>query len=180
MYTGVQSKVLCIFQEINNYHPNYLGQPIAKLMKKKLGIEDCLITIAHEFGYSSMEEFNLQSNVSYDEAFEASVDALINGQVDVLKKRIVENPTLSNQHSQYGHQATLLHYAVANGVELWRQQTPLNLPEMVQFLMDHGADRHLKMKVYGGHYAPLELLPSSAHPREAGIAGQLEKLLMEE
>ncbi|WP_378176901.1 hypothetical protein [Aquimarina sp. SS2-1] len=35
-----------------------------------------------------------------------------------------------------------MNYTASNGVEIWRQKTPINLPEMTYFLIDKGADRY--------------------------------------
>ncbi len=68
--------------------------------------------------------------------FEETVDALLSGDFKKFQEHIARQPSLARQHSRYGHGATLLHYAVSNGVELWRQQVPLNLPEMVRYLLE--------------------------------------------
>ena len=88
-----------------------------------------------------------------------------------------ENPDLIFQKSKFGHQATLLHYVASNGVEFWRQIVPHNLPEMISYLIEKGADKNAKMKVYGGEFSVLPLLESSAHPYAAGIADQMIEIL---
>jgi hypothetical protein len=100
---------------------------------------------------------------------------MLAGDFKGIKKIITGNNALLNQKSQYGHEATLLHYSASNGVELWRQKVPLNLPEMVEFLVENGANRNARMKVYGGEYTAAELLLSSAHPRQAGILMELRQ-----
>ena len=70
--------------------------------------------------------------------------------------------------SQYGHSATLLHYAGTNGVESYRQVVPLNLAEIVDFLIAAGADQHSKANIYGGS-TPRQLFESSKHSYESKV-----------
>src|SRR6185503_18797976 len=58
--------------------------------------------------------------------FEAAVDAIVQGDIDTLAGLLRENPDLIRMRSPRSHQATLLHYVGANGVEQYRQQTPPN------------------------------------------------------
>jgi hypothetical protein len=174
MWEGVQTNNEAVLKEINNYHPRYLGRPTAQLAKLGLTENDCKHTLAHEFGFRRWAELT-HLNSPYDLAFENCIDTMLAGDFKGIKKIITGNNALLNQKSQYGHEATLLHYSASNGVELWRQKVPLNLPEMVEFLVENGANRNARMKVYGGEYTAAELLLSSAHPRQAGILMELRQ-----
>ena len=79
--------------------------------------------------------------------------------------------------SQYGHRASLLNYAGSNGVEFWRQQVPLNLAEIVIYLLEAGADKNATMKVYGGEFNTFELLTTSIHPLRARIMEEMKLIL---
>ena len=115
--------------------------------------------------------------MKYDKPFEVAVDFLLIGQLDNLKKCLDGNPDLIFRKSQFGHQATLLHYVGSNGVEFWRQVVPFNLPKMTKYLIEKGADKNAKMKVYGGGFPVLSLLETSAHPFAAGIAQEMIEIL---
>lgn len=176
MYEGVQSQHETILTEVSNYHWDHLGKSPSALIKLGLTEDDCRRTIANEYGFRRWTEV-AHLNFPYDKNFEWCVNALLDGDMELVQKFVSENTAIVNQKSDYGHKATLLHYAVCNGVELWRQKVPLNLPEIVDFLVSKGANTQAKMRVYGGEYTASELLLSSAHPKEAGIAGKLRKIL---
>ena len=85
-----------------------------------------------------------------------------------MKAQIRETPDLLRARSKYGHSATLLHYAGTNGVESYRQVVPLNLAEIVAFLITSGADQNSKANIYGGS-TPRELFESSKHSYESKV-----------
>ncbi|HMB62236.1 MAG TPA: hypothetical protein VKN36_04125 [Eudoraea sp.] len=175
MWEGVQAKIEGVFTEIKNYHWRHLGKSTAALVKLGLARDDCRQAIANEYGFRRWTEVEHMTS-PYNTMFETAVNAMLDGELAQVKKLLAKKRDLVKQKSRYGHEATLLHYAVSNGVELWRQKVPENLPVTVAFLMEHGANPNAKMKVYGGEYTPSELLPSSAHPRAAGILPELRKL----
>ncbi|MDC6351127.1 hypothetical protein PP178_06140 [Zeaxanthinibacter sp. PT1] len=159
-------------QEVRNYHWSHLGQAVEVLKNAGLTEADCKQTIANEYGYRRWSEVK-HVRYPYHVNFENSVELLLQGDEAGLRELLSGDPALINQKSQYGHRATLLHYAVSNGVELWRQSVPLNLPRLVEFLLDNGANPRAKMKVYNGEYTASELLMSSEHPRAAGVLSDL-------
>lgn len=174
MWEGVQSKNEAILIEISNYHWQHLGKSATVLREAKLSEADCKQAIANEFGFRRWTEVEHMTS-PYNLAFEQTINAMLEGDLAEVKKRISANASLVNCKSPYGHKATLLHYAASNGVELWRQKVPLNLPEIVGYLIAQGANKRAKMKVYGGEYMAGELLLSSAHPENAGISKKLRK-----
>jgi hypothetical protein len=176
MCEGVRTGTESVFREISNFHQDHLGRSLEVIAGLGLNEEDCRQAIANEYGFGKWSEVK-QLLTPYDMNFEQTVNALLTGNPGQVKECIGRKPALLNQCSKYGHKATLLHYAVSNGVEFWRQQVPLNLPEMVSYLLEKGADRGAKMKVYGGEYTAAELLLSSLHPGNAGIFEELRMLL---
>lgn len=176
MWEGVQSKKEAVLQEICNYHWSYLGRPTSDLARIGLTEEDCKQAIANEYGFRRWTEV-AHMTVPYDLQFETLVNAVVEGSLQKVKKHIANNAELINQKSAYGHKASLLHYTVSNGVELWRQQVPENLPEIARFLVASGANTKARMLVYGGEYTASELLLSSAHPRDAGVLEDLRKIV---
>ena len=176
MWEGVQAKNEAVLNEISNYHYRHLGKSKSALMASGLLEEDCKQTIANEYGFRRWTEVEHMRS-PYNHSFESAINAMLQGDLKEVKSHIAGSNGLVNYKSHYGHRATLLHYAASNGVELWRQKVPLNLPEIVAYLIETGANKKAKMKVYGGEYTAAELLPSSAHPREAGVASQLRNLL---
>ena len=176
MWEGVQDKNEAIFKEISNYHWSHLGKSTAALAEAQLTEEDCKKAIANEYGFRRWTEVQ-HVDIPYNIAFERTVNAMLEGDFETLKKIISAKKELVNTKSLYGHNATLMHYAASNGVELWRQKVPVNLPEIVRYLIQQGANKKAKMKVYGGEFTAEELLPSSAHPREAGLVDELWAVL---
>lgn len=175
MWEGVRHGNEAVLKEISNYHRAHLGRDTKAILASDLTEEDCRKAIANEYGFRRWSEVSHQTQ-PYEIKFEFAVDTLLAGRLNELKKLIGENPWLGNFKSRYGHHATLLHYSVSNGVEMWRQQVPLNLAEIVRFLLESGVNTQARMNVYGGEYTASELLPSSAHPRDAGIFRDLQEL----
>jgi ankyrin repeat protein len=77
------------------------------------------------------------------------------------------------------HQATLLHYVAANGVEGYRQKTPANAIEIAKLLLDSGAAVNATAEIYGGDATTLALVATSIHPEQAGLQQALLQLLLD-
>jgi hypothetical protein len=83
--------------------------------------------IAREHGFTSWPEFaqhvaemaRANSPVS---AFEAAADAIVDGDIERLKKLLADHPGLVRERSKREHRSTLLRYVSANGVENFRQK----------------------------------------------------------
>ena len=163
--------------QINNWHPTFIGKSLDVIFASPFTLEDARLSIAKDCGFKDWADAKHRGDVPFNLAFEKAVDSLLNGDLATLKAQIKENPTLLHERSKYGHQATLLHYAGSNGVEMWRQQTPYNLPEIVQFLLDAGADKNATMAVYGGHFTTWEMVATSAYPHAAGVVAELREIL---
>jgi hypothetical protein len=102
---------------------------------------------------------------------------MLRGDVDGLRAQLERDPGLALRASHWPHRATLLHYAAANGVEIYRQVVPHNLPELVALLIDRGADVDASARAYGADLRPLDLLLTSGHPHAAGVTGDVAALL---
>jgi len=177
MFEGLWQKEECLYTQINNYNPDFLGHPASSLKDKEFSLEECKHTTSNEYGFKSWEEVKQLEKTKYNIEFEQCVDAIISGNLDFLKMRLEAKPSLINDQSQYGHKATLLHYIASNGVELWRQQVPHNLAEISKLLVHFGADKEAKMNVYDGQFTTMELLTTSAHPFAAGMGGSIIEIL---
>lgn len=162
-----------VYAVINNYHPDFLGANIEQIDATDWSLADFKDLSAIEHGFQNAQDASLKGTVHLHASFEQAVDAIIRGDLAILKLIIDHEPTLVKQTSQYGHRATLLHYAGSNGIEFYRQQVPLNLPEIIQYLLAKGADPKATMDVYGGKFTVKALIATSAHPRAAGLQEQL-------
>src|SRR5262249_35727037 len=111
--------------------------------------------------------------------FEASVDAIVGGDIGTLQKLLRENPEMVRTPSTREHRSTLLHYVSANGVEDFRQRTPKNIVEIARLLLDAGADVNSESEAYGGRSTTLGLTATSYHPDAAGVQLALMDLLID-
>jgi len=109
--------------------------------------------------------------------FERAADAVVAGDVDALRHLLDDTPDLARARSPRPHRATLLIYCGANGVEDIRQRTPANAPAIAQLLLERGADPNASCRLYGGGSTTLGLLLTSIHPRQAGVDGDLVRVL---
>lgn len=109
------------------------------------------------------------------ESFEGAADAIVNGELDLLRRLLDEDPELIKRRSPRPHHAQLIHYVGANGVEAYRQKTPANAVAILKLLIERGADANSLCGTYGGGPAQttLALLVSSGWPAEAGLQGKL-------
>ena len=110
--------------------------------------------------------------------FEAAADALVNGEISVLRNLLTNHPELVWARSTRAHQSTLLHYVSANGVEDYRQKTPANIVEIADLLLTAGSDVHAESNAYGGGTTTLGLTATSWHPEQAGVQIALLSLLL--
>ena len=110
--------------------------------------------------------------------FERAAAAVVNGDLATLERLLRENPKLTRAHSTRQHQATLLHYVSANGIEGYRQKTPKNIVKIAELLLQSGADVNAVADVYGGS-TTLGLVATSIHPEQAGVQDALLQLLLD-
>ena len=166
-----QNPISCV--EISNYHPTYLGKSNEELLSQNFDESTIRDTIANEHGFSSwskVEEVG-KSHINWD--FEYAVNHLLAGDLIALKDKIDRQPALLSARSQYGHRASVLNYVGSNGVEFWRQQVPINLVAVTEYLLSTGIDSNQTFFIYGGEYDTKAMISSSAHPYAAGIADNL-------
>lgn len=137
--------------------------------------------IARENGFEEWGALLNHKERPDDPQFEAAVEAVISGDSATLSRLLQANPTLVHAHSACKHNATLLHYVAANGVEDNRQKTPPNAPEIARILLEAGADPdELSCSYFGGNtQTPIYHLVSSCHPAERGVQGELVRILCE-
>jgi hypothetical protein len=138
-----------------------------------LSLRQARLIVARDHGFASWSAVEGQC----DPVFEHAVDAVVLGQIEALDRWLADAPDLIRRRSAYGHRATLLHYTAANGVEIRRQVVPANAAEMTARLLAAGADPAARLHAYGGTPDTLAMLKSSAHPRAAGVAEEIERVL---
>jgi ankyrin repeat protein len=109
--------------------------------------------------------------------FEEAVDAIVQGNIDTLKQLLAQRSDLVRARSLRKHHSTLLHYVGANGVEGFRQRTPQNAVQVLEVLLDAGADVDAQADMYGGSTA-MGLVATSIHPHNAGVQDDLIDVLI--
>ncbi|QNI34632.1 ankyrin repeat domain-containing protein [Alloacidobacterium dinghuense] len=139
--------------------------------------------IARSHGFENWPKFVKHLNALAKQSsslsrFEAAADAIITGKFAALRRLLREDPQLIHMRSTREHQATLLHYVAANGVENYRQKTPKNIVQITNLLLEAGAEIDATANVYGGGATTLGLAATSIHPELAGVqVGLLQTLL---
>lgn len=172
-----QIPIACV--QISNWHPKWISQPTEHILQGTFTMADSRLTIAREYGFDDWAQVEARGDEALHVGFETAVNATVSGDVDLLQSLLIQSPDLIHRRSQFGHEATLLIYVAANGIETWRQKTPQNAVEIITILLEAGAEVTAKANVYNGHYDALTLLTSSAHPAQAdltaALAAELEK-----
>jgi ankyrin repeat protein len=154
-----------------------------KLSESGCALADAQFVIARAHGFKSWPKFSehLQSlarDASPVSTFEAAADAIIGGDVPTLTRLLRDHPELIRARSTREHQAMLLHYVAANGVENYRQRTPGNAVKVAEILLDAGAEVDAEADVYGGGATTLGLVATSVHPFKAGVQNDLIDVLL--
>jgi hypothetical protein len=155
----------------------------AKLSGSASSLADAQFIMARAHGFKSWPKFaehleSLVREASPVSAYEAAADAIVEGDAMTLARLLRENPQLVRARSTREHQATLLHYVSANGVENYRQRTPKNAVKIAEILLDAGAEVDAEADVYGGGATTLGLVATSVHPYKAGVQNDLIDLLL--
>lgn len=140
--------------------------------------------IASKHFFRTFEEFARFSETLKDRdhpiaQFEAAVDAVVEGHLPNLEKLLAARPELIRARSARTHRSTLIHYVGANGVEDWRQKTPLNAVEVTEVLLEAGADINSVADMYGGGSTTLGLVATSIHPWRTGVLERLMETLLQ-
>jgi ankyrin repeat protein len=150
----------------------------------KLTLTKSQFILARAHGFESWPKFakhldalsSIHTSVS---KFDRAADAIITGDLLTLEALLHKNPKLILARSTREHQATLLHYVAANGVEGYRQKTPANAVEIAKLLLDSGAAVNATAEIYGGDATTLALVATSIHPEQAGLQQALLQLLLD-
>jgi ankyrin repeat protein len=152
-------------------------------VRKAFNLTDAQFVIARSHGFRSWPQLvhHIQSLAragSNERDFEAAVDAIVTGDLATLKLLLRQNPDLIRARSSREHNATMLHYVSANGVEGYRQRSPKNAVEIARVLLDAGAEVDAEADVYGGGATTLGLVATSVHPQKANVSLELLDLLL--
>lgn len=164
----------------------WTGQ-VARFIQREMSkhrVADAQSIIARSHGFDTWARFSkhvngLNKKGSAVARFEKAADAIIEGDIKMLKRLLRDDPRLVHARSTRQHGATLLHYVSANGVEGYRQKTPANIIEITELLLKGGAEVDAEADVYGGGSTTLGLVATSVHPFRAGVQNPLLQLLLD-
>ncbi len=182
------------------HHPRFRREDVPWLARQVddgtvhaagFGLDDARLALARAYDFLDWPSLVAIAEATQDPAspvgrFEHVVEAVIDGDLPILRRALEEDPSLVHARSTRVnpfdppvHRATLLHYVAANGVEGRRQRTPSNAVDVARMLLDAGADPDALADLYGGRCTTMSLLVSSDHPAAAGIQIALVDLLVD-
>jgi ankyrin repeat protein len=185
---------------LRHHHPRFLDERIPWLPKRlddsaiaaaRLDLDDARLALARWYDFADWAALagyaeSVNAADSPVRAFEAAVEAVVNGDQPCLAALLGQMPDLvrarSTRRTHFDpplHAATLLHYVAANGVENQRQKTPPNAVEIARTLLEAGAEADALAGFYGVECTTLSLLVSSSHPAAAGVQGALVETLLD-
>jgi hypothetical protein len=147
-------------------------------------LSEAQLVLARSHGFASWPKFarlleSLQRTTSPLSAFEHAVDAIVAGDAGTLRRLLAERPALVRSGSSREHNATLLIYTSANGVEGYRQKSPENAADIARLLLEAGADVDAVAAVYFSRCTTLGLVATSAPPQIAGVQLPVIDVLLE-
>jgi ankyrin repeat protein len=187
-------------QAIRQNHPRFLDEKIKWLPKKlsedelrraPFDLNDAKLSLARWYDFADWQVLeHYVAEVGQPDSpvskFESAVEAVVNGDADLLAALLRKDPELVRARSTRVtyfdppmHRATLLHYIAANGVEGYRQKSPPNAVQIARMLLEAGADADALATMYGGACTTMNMLVSSSHPAEAGVQVPLVELLLD-
>jgi hypothetical protein len=164
-------------------HPRFRNRSVSEVRTATLGRPDAELVIAREQGFETWADLlSFVDRSERDEAvarFERAVDAIVSGDLEMLRALLRDDPALVHARSARRHHATLLHYLGANGVEGYRQKTPANAVLIAAALLEAGALPDAVADLYDAQCTTMSLLVSSSPPHEAGLQSALAETLLD-
>ena len=151
---------------------------------EKTSLAEARRAVARSHGFATWRKLiahveALRDRTSRTYRFEKAADAIVDGRIAALRRLLRDDPKLVHARSSREHNATLLHYTSANGVENWRQRTPENIAKIAAVLLEAGAAVDAEADVYGGGATTLGLAATSVHPANAGVQKELLQTLID-
>ena len=190
--TWLRAIAKSVGQEITPFVQHSFDRAVEEIEKRvneqvasgSFALADAQFLIAQAHGFQNWSDFTIHISGPKDDAgreFEAAADAVVSGDLVTLRLMLRKDPALVYARSPRVHQVTLLHYVAANGVEDFRQKTPPNAVEVARVLLDAHSDVDATAETYGGGLGQttMNLLVSSWHPHNAGLASPLVEVLLD-
>src|SRR5215471_6464614 len=132
-------------RRFKKFHPRLTKSTEAEIAVAKLSLADAQWALAREHAFESWPKFvkHVQALVQRDSPvsrFELAADAIVAGDLKALERLLREKPELVRARSTRAHEAPLIHYVAANGIEDFRQKTPKNIVQITRVLLGAGAE----------------------------------------
>ncbi|MBK8250398.1 MAG: ankyrin repeat domain-containing protein [Gemmatimonadetes bacterium] len=190
LLAGFQAAVPEVLDAVHRTHPRFLDEVVTwkprdltreEVASSPFDLEDARLATARAYSFldwpSLVEHVTAVADpTSCTHRFEDAVQAVIGGELERLTALLDREPSLVRArscrrtcHDPSVHEATLLHYVAANGVEGVNQRTPPNAPAIASLLLERGADPNATAGLYGDRCGVMAMLVSSAHPAGAGV-----------
>ncbi len=164
-------------------HPRFRGKTVTDVDPATLDLADAQLVVAsqHHFAtWADLLNFSVAvQTVPEVTRFEEAAEAVVSGNLAVLRSMLEAHPELVHARSARRHHATLLHYVAANGVEDVRQRTPANALDVAKTLLDAGAEVDALADMYENKCTTMGMLVSSCHPAKAGLQAALAETLLD-
>ncbi|MDF2188038.1 ankyrin repeat domain-containing protein [Paraflavitalea sp. CAU 1676] len=169
-------------RQVKEGHPAWWRLTDNEFLRLSVTPADIQLVVAWLYSFESWDELvswntAVTTRGSDVQVFEQAVDAIVEGNISLLKALLQANPTLISDRSVRSHHSTLLHYCGTNGVEGYRQKYPANGIEVLQLLLAAGAEVDAVADMYGGS-TTFGLVATSIHPAKAGILIPMLDLLI--
>ena len=163
-----------IIPEFSNFHPELIGASDEAIMAQQVTFREIENIVLEEYGFMTWDDVRSQGR--FDLSFERAVNVALAGDVVRMTEIISAQPEIVSQQSQFGHQANLVQYLGANGVEIWRQYIAEDVLDMLDLLIVQGADPDAANNIYGGSNLRT-LIETSEHTFQSGLGdAMLDKL----
>ncbi|MBW3596044.1 MAG: hypothetical protein KY475_02075 [Planctomycetes bacterium] len=160
--------------ELRNWLPAAGGISEDDVFDRSLSSNDALEAVARSHGFTTWHEVERTGDARRpNAAFERAVELVLAGDREGLAAALDRTPSLVSARSHYGHEATLLHYLTANGVETYRQRIPKVAARVATLLIERGADPNAEARMYGTVHSVRSLLVTSGHPADAGVTADI-------
>ena len=159
-------------RQVRKYHPEWRQRP-DETPGAAFSLAGARLVVARHHGFEDGAALlrhvaALAASDALVGPFEAAVEAIVAGDLAALSSLLARTPALIRARSTRAHQATLLHYVGANGVEDYRQKSPANAVDIANLLLEAGAEVDAVASMYGRD-TTLGLVATSIHPLVSGV-----------
>ncbi|MBO9563677.1 MAG: ankyrin repeat domain-containing protein [Niastella sp.] len=183
LYAAYTAGDITAMGQMKDGHPQWWRLAVAEFRQLNATPSDAQVVVAWYYAFNSWNELAtwvaaVAQPGSLTARFETAVDAIVAGDIKVLKTLLQEDPALISARSMRSHHSMLLHYTGTNGVEGYRQRYPPNAVEVLQLLLAAGAEVNATADMYGGGSTTFGLLATSIHPAKAGIMSTMLEILL--